>query len=119
MKVRAIDFVEVRVSDMNRTLQFYRETLGMDFPLSGKTPQWKELQSLPVAMAFGYGPEPPGTIVLALAVDELDVAVEELRAKGVPILSEVREQDVCYRAIVQAPDGNVIMLHHRKDDTVG
>jgi predicted enzyme related to lactoylglutathione lyase len=119
MKVRGIDFVEVHVRDMDRALRFYQETLGMDFPLSGKTAQWKEIQSPPVALALARGPELPGTVVLALAVDDLSNAVAELRSKGVPILSEVREQDVCYRAIIQAPDGNVIMLHHRKDGTVG
>ena len=95
MKVRAIDFVEVRVSDMDRTLRFYQETLSMYFPLFGKTAQWKELQSPPLAVAFGYGPEPPGAVVLALAADSLSEAVEELRSKAVAILSEVREQDVC------------------------
>ncbi|MGA8097962.1 MAG: VOC family protein [Candidatus Cybelea sp.] len=119
MKVRAIDFVEIRVSDMDRTLRFYREVLGMEFAVSGKTAEWKEMQSLPVALAFGHGPEPLGSVVLALAVDDLAAAVEELRARNVPILSELREQDVCYRAIIQAPDGNVIMLHSRKDGTAG
>ena len=119
MKVRAIDFVELRVEDMGRALRFYRDTLGMDFPLSGGGADWKELASPPVALAIGRGPEPPGSIVLGLAVDDVDAAVEELRAKGVTILKEPWEADVCYRAIVQAPDGNVLMLHRRKDGTAG
>ena len=32
---------------------------------------------------------------------------------------EPREQDVCYDAIIRAPDGNEIILHHRKDGTAG
>jgi hypothetical protein len=72
-----------------------------------------------VALAFGHGPEPLGSVVLALAVDDLATAVEELRARNVPIHGELREQDVCYRAIIQAPDGNVIMPHSRKDGTAG
>lgn len=119
MKVRAIDFVELRVEDVDRALRFYRDTLGMDFPLSGGGADWKELASPPVALAIGRGPEPPGSIVLGLAVDDVDAAVEELRAKGVTILKEPWEADVCYRAIVQAPDGNVLMLHRRKDGTAG
>ena len=43
MKVRAIDFVELGVADMDRALRFYRDTLGMDFPLSGGGDDWKEL----------------------------------------------------------------------------
>jgi hypothetical protein len=56
----------------------------MDFPLSGRSAEWNELDSTPVALALGRGPEPPGHIVLALAVDDVAAAVEELRAKGVP-----------------------------------
>jgi predicted enzyme related to lactoylglutathione lyase len=71
-----------------------------------------------VALAFGRGPEPPGSIVLALAVDDVDAAVEELRTRGVSILKEPWGADVCYRALIQGPDGNVIMLH-RNDGTAG
>jgi predicted enzyme related to lactoylglutathione lyase len=119
MKVRAIDFVELGVADMDRALRFYRDTLGMDFPLSGQGADWKELAAPPVALAFGRDGPAPGRLVLALAVDDVAAAVEELRAKGVPVLSEAREQDVCFRAIIRAPDGNELMLHQRKDGTAG
>jgi predicted enzyme related to lactoylglutathione lyase len=121
MKVRAIDFVEIGVADMDRALRFYRETLGMDVPLSGgwSNADWKELDSRPVALALGRGGPAPGQVVLALAVDDVDAAVAELRAKGVPIVKEPWEADVCYRAIIRAPDGNELMLHQRKDGTAG
>jgi predicted enzyme related to lactoylglutathione lyase len=119
MKVRAIDFVELRVADVDRAVQFYRDTLGMDFPLSGGGADWKELASPPVALALGRGPEPPGHVVLALAVADVAAAVEELRAAGVPIIKEPWEADVCFRALIRGPDGNVLMLHQRKDGTAG
>jgi predicted enzyme related to lactoylglutathione lyase len=122
MKVRAIDFVQIGVADMGRALRFYRETLGMDVPLSqggNAAWNWKELDSRPVALALGRGGPAPGQVVLALAVDDVDAAVAELRAKGVPIVKEPWEADVCYRAIIRAPDGNELMLHQRKDGTAG
>ena len=119
MKVRAIDFVELGVADMDRALRFYRDTLGMDFPLSGQGADWKELASPPVALAFGRGGPAPGQVVLALAVDDVDAAVEELRATGVPIVREPWAADVCYRALIRGPDGNVLMLHRRNDGTAG
>jgi predicted enzyme related to lactoylglutathione lyase len=119
VKVRAIDFIELRVADVERSLRFYRDTLGMDFPMSGGGAEWKELASPPVALALGRGPEPPGQIILALAVEDVAAAVEELRAQGVPIVMEPREQDVCYAAIIRAPDGNELVLHRRKDGTAG
>ena len=119
MKVRAIDFVELGVADMGRSLAFYRDTLGMDFPLSGQSADWKELATPPVALAFGRGGPAPGQVVLALAVDDVAAAVEELRAKGVPIVKEPWAEDVCTRALIRGPDGNELMLHHRNDGTAG
>ena len=125
MKVRAIDFIMLGVADMDRALRFYRDTLGMDFPLGGGGDDWKEFDSPPVAFALdrvrGNRAEgaTPGLVALALAVDDVDAAVEELRAKGVPIVKEPWEADVCYQAVIRAPDGNEIILHRRKDGTAG
>jgi predicted enzyme related to lactoylglutathione lyase len=124
MKVRAIDYIELSVSDMDRAVAFYRDTLGLAFPLKGG-PDWKEFDSPPVAFALdrvrGNRAEgaTPGQVALALAVDDVDAAVEELRAKGVPIVKEPWEADVCYQAVIRAPDGNEIILHRRKDGTAG
>gem|GEM_PF-6864529 len=30
-----------------------------------------------------------------------------------------RESDVCYGAMIQDPDGNLIFIHQRKDSTAG
>jgi catechol 2,3-dioxygenase-like lactoylglutathione lyase family enzyme len=119
MRVRAIDFVEISVADMDRALRFYRDTLGMDFPLWDDSADWKEFDTPPVALALDRSDgTTPGQVRLALAVDDVAAAVEELRAKGVPILGQ-HEGDVCYQAFIQAPDGNVIILHRRKDGTAG
>ena len=61
----------------------------------------------------------PGGIGLALAVDDVDAAVDELRAEGVPIRKEPFATDVCSQAQLQGPDGNMVMLHRRDDGTTG
>jgi catechol 2,3-dioxygenase-like lactoylglutathione lyase family enzyme len=125
MQVRAIDFVMLGVADMTQSLRFYRETLGMDFPggagwdASGANPDWAEFDSPPVALALDADGPPPGQLVLALAVDDVDAATEELRAKGVPILREPFATDVCYQAHIRGPDGNTLILHRRDDGTAG
>ncbi len=122
MKVRAIDYIELSVADMDRAVRFYRDTLGMDFPLSGGDDMdrnWKEFDTPPVALELAREGPAPGQVSLALAVDDVAAAVEELRAKGVPIVMEPRDQGVCYAAAIRAPDGNQIILHRRKDGTVG
>jgi predicted enzyme related to lactoylglutathione lyase len=49
--------------------------------------------------------------VIALAVEDVRAAVEELRAEGVPILMGPFESPVCHQAVVQDPDGSQLVLH--------
>ncbi len=120
MKVRAIDFVAVNVSDVDRSLAFYRDTLGMDFPVLEFGANWQELDTPPVALALRRDPHSPGVnAAIALAVDDARAAIEELRAKGVDVISDPRESDVCYAALIRDPDGNLLIIHQRKDGTAG
>jgi catechol 2,3-dioxygenase-like lactoylglutathione lyase family enzyme len=120
MKVRAIDFVVVNVSDVERSKQFYQDTLGMDFPVWEFSPRWQELDSPPVAFALREDKSSPGmNAAIALAVEDVPAAIEELRAKGVPITIEPGESDSCYSAMIQDPDGNLLLIHQRKDGTAG
>src|SRR5262245_171826 len=116
MRVRAIDFVVVNVADMARSVRFYRETLGVDAPLSIDAPHWQEFETAPVAVALRQDPRGPGVnAAIALAVEDVRAAVEELRPQGVPVLIEPRESDTCVTALIQDPDGNLLLLHQRKD----
>ena len=120
MRVRAIDFVVVNVADLERSVRFYRETLGVDAPLWEDTAHWQEFQTAPVAFALRVDPQAPGVnAAIALAVEDTAAAVEELRAKGVTVLLEARESETCTTAMIQDPDGNLLLLHQRKDGTAG
>ena len=120
MNVRAIDFVVVNVSDMERSKAFYRDTLGMEFPIWEDTANWHEFDSPPVAMALRVDKHSPGmNAAIALAVDDVAASVDELRAKGVTVLSDTREHGTCFTAMIQDPDGNLLLLHKRKDGTAG
>lgn len=120
MKVRAIDFVVVNVSDVRRAVGFYRDTLGVDFPLWEESPRWQEFQTAPVAFALREDKLNPGAnAAVALAVADVYAAVDELRAKGVAILLEPSESAGCHAAMIQDPDGNLLLLHQRKDGTAG
>jgi catechol 2,3-dioxygenase-like lactoylglutathione lyase family enzyme len=120
MRIRAIDFVVVNVSDLDRAGRFYRETLGMDFPLTEDSPRWRELDSPPVALALRLDQAEPGVnAAIALAVEDVGAAVAELRAKGVPVVLDRVESEACYSALIRDPDGNLLLLHQRKDGTAG
>ena len=122
MKVRAIDFVMVNVSDMERSAAFYRDTLGLDVPMNEDGPVWKEFDTPPVALALfrNQNTSAPGTnALIALAVEDVAAALEELRGKGVKVVMEPVESPVCYQALIEDPDGNALILHQRKDGTAG
>jgi catechol 2,3-dioxygenase-like lactoylglutathione lyase family enzyme len=57
------------------------------------------------------GPDDPGAVLLFLSTPDVDAAVEELRAAGVPIASEPADQPWGERsATVLDPDGYSIFL---------
>jgi predicted enzyme related to lactoylglutathione lyase len=120
MKVRAIDFVVMNVSDMERSKAFYRDTLGMAFPIWEDSANFQEFESQPVAMALRVDKRNPGkNAAIALAVEDVAAAVEELKGKGVKVVGETREFETCTSAMIEDPDGNLLLLHKRKDGTAG
>ncbi len=52
MKTKALDFVVYSVPDMKKAFAFYRDTLGIDFPLVEEGEGWTEFDSPPLALAL-------------------------------------------------------------------
>jgi predicted enzyme related to lactoylglutathione lyase len=52
-------------------------------------------------------------------VDDVAAAHAELTAKGVNITAPPKDHGVCQVIELLDPDGNVVLLHHRTDDTFG
>jgi predicted enzyme related to lactoylglutathione lyase len=124
MQPRAVDFVFYNVSSMSKALPFYRDTLGLQ-PL-GETgsDSWQEFDLGNVILGIGAFEDVPeggqkGGGTVAIAVTDITTAVEELRAKGVPVVQGPDEWDTCFMATIKDPDGNSVMLHQRKDGTAG
>ncbi len=104
---------------MDEALAFYRETLGVEERYLIAAPTWTEFDTRPATLAIVKWDEHPGLGAVALAVDDVREAVEELRAKGVRIVLEPVETDDCWLAGIADPAGNFVYLHHRKDGTAG
>ena len=129
MNVRAIDYVVYHVPDMRRAKAFYRQTLGLS-PKGEYTGYWAEFGTEPTTLCLRASYHPSGlpeetqprwvsTPAVALAVNDVRAAVEELRAKGVQVVLEPWETRVCHKAYIADPFGNPICLHQRKDGTAG
>ena len=61
----------------------------------------------------------PGGAAVAFAVDDLEAAIKELEAKGVPVVAPLNESPVCHFACISNPDGNTVWPHRRKDESFG
>jgi len=126
MKPRAVDFVSYVATDLDRAEAFYRDVLGLNVlnPRGEPGTQsngFMEFEAGGTAISLVAIPEVPlhPNGIVALAVEDVSAAVEELRGKGVPIAMEPIETPVCFMAVVADPDGNKILLHQRKDGTFG
>jgi catechol 2,3-dioxygenase-like lactoylglutathione lyase family enzyme len=122
MKIRGADFVMYQVSDLARAARFYRETLGLPQEIYSEEYQWAEFNCGNLTLALKGGEKLPDAIPggrLALAVDDIHAAHAELRAAAARILGGPADHGVCWHLDVLDPDGNLVILHRRKDGTFG
>ena len=127
VKVRGADFVLYWVSDMERSLRFYRDFLGMAVGANWEN-AWVELDAPPTTLALvraGADGTSEGVTTgvhapsIALAVEDVAAAVEQARAAGYIVKVEPMDSPVCVSAGILDPDGNLVGLHARKDGTWG
>lgn len=123
---RGIDFFVYNVSDIARSAEFYEHTLGLTVT-SWEGPGWVEfaIGATHTVLALRFEPEDAGADApfrsgaIAIAVDDVEQAVAELRARGVDVVLGPGEQASCFAAGISDPDGNLILIHSRKDGTAG
>ncbi len=126
VKPRGIDFFVYGVRDLARSVDFYEQILGLTLQ-SRDGSGWVEFAvgDTPTVIALrldtegGMADAPVQSGAIAIAVDDVGQAVDELRQQGVEIALEPGEQASCHAAGISDPDGNLILLHSRKDGTAG
>jgi predicted enzyme related to lactoylglutathione lyase len=118
-KITGIDLSGYMVKDAARAIAFYRDVLGLEPVLVYPDNRGAEYQ-LADGTAFGlWGgggavmPFQPSNGIL-FAVNDFDAAVSRLKDLGVPVLMQ-RETPVCFMAMINDTEGNMVTLHKRKD----
>lgn len=114
MLVADIHHVSLNVSDVERSLAFYRDLVGMavlprpDFPFGGA---WLDAGSgRQIHLIEATVPEDHGQHV-AFRVDDLDAAIAAFRSAGVEVPDARRVGDTPIRqTFVRDPDGNRLEL---------
>ena len=113
-----VDFISIPVTDKDRAMQFYGETLGL--PRDSKSSaDWPEYTLGNVTLSLVFPEQigwpmvntPPGAI--AIRVADVADARAKLEAVGIEFSGETFDSGVCHMAFFKDPDGNGLMLHHR------
>ena len=130
MKVQRLLHTRMRVSDMDQTIAFYTDVLGLEV-LERKTsprgshlaflkvPNSEELIELCSFPASGAVQVQEDLVHLAFEVDDMDQAIRELNTKGIPITDGPTTSSSGSRFIfIDAPDGYEIELIQRLPGTV-
>ena len=113
MRVEQVDFITVPTRDVATAKAFYTEVLGL--PASEKSDG--EVETPNVKLSF-WNPEDDGeeffsnSAGFALRVEDVESAVDEVRAAGGEIMGTV-DTGVCHMGFVKDPDGNTVILHRR------
>ena len=114
---KQIDYTMVIVSNMKRSVQFYRDTLGI--PLKFESPDWTEFETGTTTFALHGGgvqrqyqdtgdqSKTAGACSIGFNVDDVDKTYEELKAKGVVFVMPPaqREGEGIRLAVGLDPDG--------------
>jgi len=116
--IKGVDFVCVPTPDFDAAVAFYGDVLGLPcIDRYGQMPG-AEFQAgnltLAVMETKAFGQEfRPNAMPIALQVDDVAAAREQLEAAGVEFVTDVFDSGVCHQAIFKDPDGNPLGLHHR------
>jgi predicted enzyme related to lactoylglutathione lyase len=113
--ITSLDFVAVPSTDPDRTIAFYTETLGLRKDDTADYEFWVGETCFaiwePANMVGSFAPQINAHI--ALHVDDVAAARDELAARGVEFFGDLIDTGVCHMALFKDPDGNDLMLHKR------
>jgi predicted enzyme related to lactoylglutathione lyase len=120
MKIKAIGFVAIPVTDIQRARSFYESVLDLRASEEMMGGKWIEYavgsDTLAIAnVGEQWRPSDQGTGA-ALEVEDFDQAIKRLKDRQVPFAAEPFETPCCQMAVVQDPDGNKLMIHKLKSE---
>jgi len=120
MKIKAIGFVAIPVTDIKRARSFYEEVLGLKASDEMMQGRWIEYDigddKLAIAnVSDTWTPSDQGTGA-ALEVEDFDDAIRRLKDRHVSFAGEPFETPCCHMAVIQDPDGNKLIIHKLKPE---
>ena len=116
MNIKRISNVILAVKDLQKSINFYHEVLGM--PIKNQRENWVDLGqpgallSLPPAKESEphSGTSINNVVLVGLVIGDVESAVAELKEKNVKVYRDVEEKDAGKNAIIVDPDDYMISL---------
>ena len=115
--VERTDFVALYSQDLDRSIKFYGETLGLQRNERAHE-DWPEFETGNVTILLidpkNVGGEfSPHKASIALRVEDVDEAKRNLEDAGVEFRGDTYDSGVCNMAFFEDPDGNALTIHRR------
>jgi predicted enzyme related to lactoylglutathione lyase len=110
--VESLATVWLPVTDMDRALQFYEDTLGLDVEQREEDWSMVKVGEVRIGLNGRESPSGDGGAVVAFKADqEIEAAVETLSGKGVEVPGGVTEHPWGRVATFKDPDGNDLQYY--------
>ncbi len=114
MNIKKLGNVILAVKDLDKSLEFYHEIIGL--PIRNQRRTWIDLGTggaiislHPASLSAEHiGSSIENGITLGFLVGDIKSAVEELKSKGIKIYREIVERDAGKNAIVLDPDDYLV-----------
>jgi len=117
--ITGVDFVSIPTRDVERSVAFYGETLGLRRSVYRPENHFAEFETGTVTLdvidpvKMGIGSFQATAVPIALHVENVAAARSALEERGVEFAGDIFDTGVCHMAFFSDPDGNALMLHHR------
>jgi catechol 2,3-dioxygenase-like lactoylglutathione lyase family enzyme len=118
MTFNRIGAVILLVSNMEKSVKFYRDTLGL--PIKTKSKDWTEFFNNDTVMALHPAKKKSNIktgsgMLVGFEVGELEATVKKLKEKKVKFFKKPKEEPFGKHAIVKDPDGHLISIAEIKE----
>ena len=115
MNIRHLGSVIIAVSDLEKSVKFYNEVIGL--PVKNRRENWVELAKHGATVILHKATRPINTgtsiengIVIGLVVGDIKSAIQELKSQNVTIYREMKSHKIGKNAILLDPDKYMISL---------
>ena len=112
MSFKRLGAVILLVSDMDKSIKFYRDVL--ELPIKNTSSEWVEFFSSGTVLALHTSKSKSRTknsgVLVGFMVSDLEPVAKKLKDKKVEFFKEPKEESFGKHAIIEDPDGHLISI---------